>query len=81
MPLFHKGEQGLWLGVAAATLGAGHRLGIGRGLPFDELLGARIIGDRFTLVHRPERVNQGTCPYAPDLRLPLQQAVPLTLIS
>ena len=65
MPLFHKGEQGLWLGVAAATLGAGHRLGIGRGLPFDELLGARIIGDRFTLVHRPERVNQGTCPYAP----------------
>ena len=30
-----KGEQGLWHGVAAATLGAGHRLGIGRCLPFD----------------------------------------------
>ena len=30
-----KGEQGLWHGVAAATLGARHRLGIDRGLPFD----------------------------------------------
>ena len=30
-----KGEQGLWHGVAAATLGAGHRLGIYRCLPFD----------------------------------------------
>ena len=60
-PFFHKGKQGLWHGVAAATLGAGHRLGIGRGLPFDELLGARIIGDRFTLIHRPEKEDQGSC--------------------
>ena len=22
--------------------------------------------DRFTLVHRPKRVNQGTCPYDPN---------------
>ena len=34
-PFLHKGEQGLWHGVAAATLGARHRLGIDRGLPFD----------------------------------------------
>ena len=34
-PFLHKREQGLWHGVAAATLGAGHRLGIYRCLPFD----------------------------------------------
>ena len=34
-PFLHKGEQGLWHSVAAAAVGAGHRLGIGRGLPFD----------------------------------------------
>ena len=34
-PFIHKGEQGLWHGVAAATLGATHRLGIYRCLPFD----------------------------------------------
>ena len=34
-PFLHKREQGLWHGVAAATLGATHRLGIHRCLPFD----------------------------------------------
>ena len=34
-PLVNKAEQGLWHSVAAATLGAGHGLGICRGLPFD----------------------------------------------
>ena len=34
-PFGEKGEHGLWHSVAAATVGAGHRHGIYRGLPFD----------------------------------------------
>lgn len=34
-PLINKAEQGFRHGVAAAALGAGHRRGICRGLPFD----------------------------------------------
>lgn len=34
-PLINKAEQGFRHGVAAATLGAGHRRGMCRGLPFD----------------------------------------------
>ena len=34
-PFLHKGEQGLWHGVATAAVGAGHRHGIYRCLPFD----------------------------------------------
>ena len=34
-PILHKRELGLWHSVAAAAVGAGHRLGIYRCLPFD----------------------------------------------